>query len=77
MQFFFFFEYMIFLKSAVWKMFCKEIKEQTEPGSAFLKYLEAQIVNIFPVNHGGLKVCTVLTLIDALKIHFQRFFTLN
>ena len=60
-------------------MFCKEIKEQTEPGSAFLKYLETEILNISPIstNHGGLKVCTVLTLIDALKIHFQRFFTLN
>ena len=41
--------------SVIWKMFYKEIWEQTEPGRAFLEYLEAQIFKISPLsaNNGG------------------------
>ena len=36
-------------------MFNKETQEQTEPGSALLEYLGAQILNILPLggNHSG------------------------
>ena len=47
-------------------MFDKKIQEQTEPGSAFLEYPEAQISKNFPLsaNHSGrfsaFDVCTGL-----------------
>ena len=51
-------------------MFYKEIQEQTEPGSAFLEYMEAQIlkISLLGAKHGDAIMGLMCILLCSKKL---------
>ena len=62
-----------------WKMFYKEIKEQTGPGSAFLEHFQAQILKMYPLcaSHFGVFVSLIYVpdTSEYVTAHKQRYNT--